>query len=349
MATCMFVLFDTFYSLTCARDGTCSGGCKAGYYGAECDRQCDACLSKECEASSGVCSIGCIPGYYGNMCQTRCPTNCVECERTSGKYIIFSIVIKQQPWSKYTCHRVLHCISGARNVTCKRRDCTSCISTFYGLPRCDIVCNANCLPGLGRQCDQSTGKCVHGCHGGFYGDDCQESCGQCASGVCGTNGACNGCNVGYYGSKCTLTCSDNCESAASGRPCAQTNGFCSNGCRPGYFGDACSVQCPARLDPQAFIALTTSNLHFDVRILFPCRCSPAFCVRSTGDCGTCQEGYYGPKCDNACNNCFESRCSSVNGDCTSGCTVGKYGSKCNTDCKSTCNDGSCDQTSGQCE
>ncbi|KAH3875432.1 hypothetical protein DPMN_038698 [Dreissena polymorpha] len=204
--------------------------------------------------------------------------------------------------------------------------CTKCKDTHYGLPACNLPCSDNCVvTSSGRVCNEISGTCLGDCKAGFFGAQCQTVCSmQCATVSCDRgSGACTPCKTGHRGANCTATCSGNCKPGNNGRTCGQLNGFCDNGCNTGFYWVDCVLTCPTN-------------------------CANKQCD-ANGLCTGCTEGYYGSTCANQCSGCFELQCSSVNGDCKTKCVAGKYGTKCISNCLETCNDSTCDQTTGKCE
>ena len=64
--------------------------CENGYYGTECDLQCNTnCLANltsdlpTCDTLDGICTFGCKDKYYGIRCDRHCSNKCQQslCER----------------------------------------------------------------------------------------------------------------------------------------------------------------------------------------------------------------------------------------------------------------------------
>ncbi|KAK7461584.1 hypothetical protein BaRGS_00038669, partial [Batillaria attramentaria] len=113
-------------------------GCKAGWYGSVCDRQCsDKCLPGNtgiitCQQNDGRCTTGCTSGWRGPTCTLPCAMNCDGgCDQYDG-----------------TCRE---CKSGYYGV----ESCEEC-----GYCRDDDVCN------------NTNGHCPRGCRDNYDGDRC---------------------------------------------------------------------------------------------------------------------------------------------------------------------------------
>ncbi|XP_052073782.1 multiple epidermal growth factor-like domains protein 10 isoform X1 [Mytilus californianus] len=193
------------------KNGTC-GDCQAYWYGAICDKKCNAnCRPSDyngyvyCNKHHGKCDSGCLPGYYGDTCSNSCNENCNyrNCHQTTGT-----------------------CTNG-------------CEFKFYG-DYCNKSCPKNCdQPG----CNPTTGQCSGECYPGFYGDHCQMPCSNgCKGNKCyKVQGGCSNldCNDGYYGNKCDVNCSENCLQGI----CDRFDGKCSKGCLEGFYGQYCGYEC----------------------------------------------------------------------------------------------------------
>ncbi|KAK7493644.1 hypothetical protein BaRGS_00015156, partial [Batillaria attramentaria] len=73
-------------------------GCKAGWYGSVCDKQCsDKCLPDSngnitCRQNDGRCTTGCKAGWYGSVCDRQCSDKCrpenngnIACRQNDGR------------------------------------------------------------------------------------------------------------------------------------------------------------------------------------------------------------------------------------------------------------------------
>ncbi|XP_061170777.1 scavenger receptor class F member 2-like isoform X2 [Saccostrea echinata] len=243
-----------------APNGSCTYGCKSGFYGERCENNCTNCDKPNlCDRISGVCLYGCIPGYYGGICNLHC-NNCMNntCEQESG-----------------------NCFDG-------------CIPGFFEV-KCDKNCSENCRY---QTCEQTSGACNDGgCIDGFYGANCSEQCnpkckdlkcfqdgGDCVEGceMRWTGRDCNDCADGWYGTNCEMNCNTNCNAG-----CRRDTGECTNGCSvPGVQPPWCVEACPLGL----FGINCRSNC--SIHCLEEFRCVPV-----NGTCwGGCREGYKGHDC-----------------------------------------------------
>ncbi|KAK6189034.1 hypothetical protein SNE40_005083 [Patella caerulea] len=50
-------------------NGVCSEGCRDGFYGQRCDRNCGECRNKPCDKRTGSCKEGCEAGWRGSSCK----------------------------------------------------------------------------------------------------------------------------------------------------------------------------------------------------------------------------------------------------------------------------------------
>lgn len=69
----------------CHQDGTCSGGCKLGKFGARCDETCPVTCIGACDAettgySDGECTK-CADGFTGSRCHKPCHSTCATCNQ----------------------------------------------------------------------------------------------------------------------------------------------------------------------------------------------------------------------------------------------------------------------------
>ncbi len=155
--------------------------------------------------------------------------------------------------------------------------------------------------------------CAHG--------DCSSGSCVCSAGWAGAQ--CDSCAANHYGASCTAcACGSHgtCSAGLSGTgACSCATGFAGsacNGCAAGRFGSNCDV----------------------------CTCTNGTCadgLTGSGLCSTCNAGYYGQNCSQACPNCgTHGTCNggpSGNGQCT--CAAGFAGTLCNIDLTGTGNDG----------
>ncbi|KAL5015767.1 hypothetical protein ScPMuIL_005356 [Solemya velum] len=124
------------------KTGHCSQGCKKGFYGAACLKECSVhCNGTDCIQYNGKCEFGCDAEWYGNECLEHCPSNCGK--DTNG-------IIK------------CNVITGRCTFGCKEG---------WTGQTCSEHCSANCL---NLVCHQSSGYCTQGCSEGWAGTMCTE-------------------------------------------------------------------------------------------------------------------------------------------------------------------------------
>lgn len=135
-----FFLINVFHILfTGVR---CSSKCPVGYYGEQCDNQCNCKNNSSCDPITGdcVCERGwmgidcskpCPKGYYGNSCREKCPDNMMSnktCDHVTGEY---------------------KCRPGYIGLTCQH----PCPMEFYG-PDCSFKCDCK----NGGECSHINGN-----------------------------------------------------------------------------------------------------------------------------------------------------------------------------------------------
>ncbi|XP_071080721.1 multiple epidermal growth factor-like domains protein 10 [Haliotis cracherodii] len=155
------------------------------------------------------------------------------------------------------------------------------------------------------------------CTDGYFGDNCEGSCGHCLSGaVCDkADGRCaSGCEAGWFGYNCTQECTDgyfgdNCEGSCghclSGAVCDKADGRCASGCEAGWFGYNCTQECT--------------------------------------------DGYFGDNCEGSCGHCLSGAvCDKADGRCASGCEAGWFGYNCTQECTVAYFGVNCEEACGHC-
>ncbi|XP_052775849.1 multiple epidermal growth factor-like domains protein 11 isoform X2 [Mya arenaria] len=289
---------------------TCKNGCKAGYYGDNCQWECNSgCDNGECDPDTGNCV--CKYGWFSDRCDRLCPNYC----------------------SSDTC--------ASYNVTA---GCASCEPGRYGRV-CELKCSSNCSPkgyisNNYIYCNKVNGSCDGPCQNGFYGHNCSTTCpGGCGGSCDQDTGMCiSGCEIHNYGKLCHL-CPKNCvrSQLAYKRTCDMDTGECFLGCAAGFYGPLCSITCDA-------------NKHCkDNKCDDSGKCELE-CEQSGICVGDCPAGFFGPKCDKKCSStCTGGVCSKELGSCVYGCLdVVMYGTQCDKLCPVTCVNQSCDRKTGHC-
>ncbi|XP_071098502.1 scavenger receptor class F member 1-like [Haliotis cracherodii] len=218
--------------------GHCISECEPGYFDQKCSYICNKkCRNKQCKLlinGNDNCTEVCVPGYQvlgcsrpcynpGGVC-TVCPGGC------DGEYCQLSSSCVSGCVDFYygsgckTCHR------GCKACNRITETCTECHPSFPG-PNCEQETNTNrgceggCVPGhIDRDCKHCSDKCLNKtsrpknepfdkrCNPGFYGENCNKTCGVCIEGDCDQmTGMCfRGCNRTTHGCepscrvKCTL-------------------------------------------------------------------------------------------------------------------------------------------------
>ncbi|KAK7090360.1 uncharacterized protein [Littorina saxatilis] len=154
------------------------GDCQDGFYGWECDKQCQCENRAEiCDKIRGFCLIsGCKPGYNTGDCTHKCPSGTYGdgCARNCSAACVDGV-----------CDHVTGvCTNGCVSGMAGRPECRkSCDKGLYG-EKCDKTCSINCAGGV---CDVDSGHCSRGCKEGMSGDVC--SIGQSKGGGEGIEGS----------------------------------------------------------------------------------------------------------------------------------------------------------------
>ncbi|XP_062578082.1 receptor-type tyrosine-protein phosphatase kappa-like [Saccostrea cucullata] len=220
-----------------------------------------------------------------------------------------------------------------------------CESTRYG-ENC-TPCSSYCFA---QKCDAFDGSCKYGCsdrfikppdcricRDGFYGHNCEGTCGKCKNGaVCNkTTGICpNGCHYqwnglmcnlcknGFYGDNCTKTCG-HCK---PGTYCQNLTGICHDGCDDHWNGSKCNVCKDGFYGTSCSSCGSCANGTFCNNITGIC---PGGCEKHWNGtkCDECDDGYYGSSCNKRCENCIQTKCTSA-GHCLLGCRDNMKGLKC---------------------
>lgn len=178
--------------------------------------------------------------------------------------------------------------------------------------RCDNECDPQCNITI-INCNKSTGICEN-CNEKYYSDNKTPLClpcpSQCKSEMCNNDGCKECAYPKMYDNWCDKTC-DNCvKIQTSEEYCKREDGTCLGDCEKGFFGAKCTERC---------------NVNCDIE--------KKNCIKETGICENCKEGYYPPNCENCPYSCKNCRSKDI-------CTVCKskysYGPLCEETCNSNC-------------
>ncbi|XP_048255154.1 protein draper-like [Haliotis rufescens] len=211
----------------------CTYGCNDGYMGKMCNFPCMNNCSK-CERENADDCIKCDQGYFGEICD-KCPNACGE----QGCY--GNGVCKEDCSAINVCWD--KCLPGCKICNDTLGKCQECANNFMG-ENCETSCSDNCrsicsTQNCTSQCERDTGRCLHGCEPGSWGERCADLCSpRCLDQNCNqTSGQCVQCIRGYHGFKCHLPCV-NCKDSG----CLKTTGTCKK-CDAGYYGRTCTQTC----------------------------------------------------------------------------------------------------------
>ncbi|XP_046554314.1 uncharacterized protein LOC124263694 isoform X2 [Haliotis rubra] len=233
--------------------------CSYGYYGATCDKSCDARYCKMdsfCNVTHGQCVGGCVTGYHGTDCSQACDPGMYGegCSKTCCN--------RHCKTSSGTCDHVTGmcpdgCVSGFTGDGCLQ----NCPDGYYGTNcslRCaDRHCSSTSCPADGScdaECEAgwTLPSCTQECLRGKYGVNCDSVCGHCADNITchHITGTCpGGCQAGWQPPLCQTGCDNgtfglNCESDCGkcNGTCDVVDGRCPWGCTEGYNGSHCSVK-----------------------------------------------------------------------------------------------------------
>ncbi|XP_052791564.1 multiple epidermal growth factor-like domains protein 11 [Mya arenaria] len=215
--------------------------------------------------------------------------------------------------------------SPAALVVCEVQAYIVCPAGFYG-DRCEDTCG-NCVQN--DTCHGIIGRCSNGCAAGWREDLCKT-----------------GCQNGTFGENCNMTCG----ACKDNVPCNIATGACPDGCESGYQGDTCLNEC--------------SNGTWGWNCNETCGyCADgASCNASTGTCmDGCASGYsgdmcmeecvspqFGPDCLSMCYCTDNATCNHVTGECPSFCQPGWQGDSCSNACDNSTFGQNCSGQCGQC-
>nr|XP_034318918.1 receptor-type tyrosine-protein phosphatase alpha isoform X1 [Crassostrea gigas] len=354
------------------KNGTCLNGCKPGYqgrrckrncilntYGMNCSMKCGRCKQKQdCNHITGICKKGCKKGFQGDKCNKECDLNTFgkKCTSNCGHCV-----------NNETCNHIDgKCMNGCANGFQRPKCNTECPDGKYG-QNCRANCSATC-----NSCNKKSGFCEYGCKPGWKGDNCEtvcpdgffgrncvnrcnETCISCnkKSGVCDNgckpgwegNYCQNECQEGFFGQNCKQKCQESCND------CNKTSGACENGCKAGWKGIFCQIKCDDWLFGEncAKFCGHCSGYKTCDHVTGICLngCQPGYmgenCLKK------CEPGLFGVNCSSGCGHCLNNKsCHFETGVCFEGCEPGYRGNN----CKEKCDDGlfgiNCSTPCGHC-
>lgn len=150
----------------------------------------------------------------------------------------------------------------------------------------------------GSVCQQSDGKCDHGCEDGRFGPYCQQMCFTCVK--CNQmSGLCTDCPEGSFGDNCTLSCSSYCEPVDGVVDCELQTGSCASAkCVDGYWGLDCFRTCNENCGVNPKTRLKSCDIN-------------------SGRCNdNCTASFYGEHCNIPCESyCLDFTCHRLDGVC----------------------------------
>ena len=250
---------------------------------------------------------------------------------------------------------------------CEKEDgkCEECLPLYYG-EKCEKKSNVtNCT-----SVDRETGLCIN-CEETFYlkNNICEPCSSNCSKSLCKNDtGECFECeNLDSWGVQCENTCSKFCEKVPEDQYiCIKEDGVCREGCiASGHFSDKKCTECEDRFYPRAKGCTESCSSN----------CKDDICDKEDGSCESCNDGFFGERCETKCNEKCKTSCKKENGKCNdcidgyyrdeesteSGCSQcpkdcfkcldkeqctecysGKYGQTCQLNCSSHCQEPLCD-------
>lgn len=309
--------------------------CQKQWSGLRCDKPCPAnCgLSPEGYCDRAQMCYKCKRGFWGDQCDQDCPEACPTCQMrqglTHGELVGAGECIQpcegkgtngKGQWGKQCMQECPdNCMNkrldikgnwetikfGAPFCEKGKGHCYRCQDDKWWQDQCDQACPEGCKT---NTCEQESGNCK--CPLVQKGEQVYQltKCDQGAGGS--ANGACN---KNFWGPQCGQDCPRNTDLTKGG--CRQSDGR-PEFCKAGYF--------PSVNDKTQRGTCETC----------PQTCTNAEC-NADGKCASCEESYWGPKCENRCNPGCTAACSQKEGDCL-GCKGGFTGAKCDKKCHHRC-------------
>ncbi|XP_067668046.1 cell death abnormality protein 1-like [Haliotis asinina] len=198
---------------TCNRmTGVCYE-CDTTHYGVNCEKSCENC------AGSCVPDCECVPGFYGGFCAETCSKTC----RPKSALKCLTAVTSNS--CKGECDK--------HNATCLH----GCVDGWFG-----PMCSSQCNPGCRHQRCNAAGSCAEGCELHHFGSACEPCPENCTNLTCHfqSDSCVDGCKGGFYGQDCNETCTL-CPPTSV---CDKNTGFCvedcsvNPGCSAGHTNDS---------------------------------------------------------------------------------------------------------------
>eukprot|EP01012_Entosiphon_sulcatum_P008570 TRINITY_DN14698_c0_g1_i1.p1 TRINITY_DN14698_c0_g1~~TRINITY_DN14698_c0_g1_i1.p1 ORF type:complete len:4384 (-),score=244.51 TRINITY_DN14698_c0_g1_i1:47-12031(-) len=276
--------------------------CYNGFAGSNCISECPGGYLDPCSGNGrcndtaqgdGTCT--CLSGWAGPACSLQCPaiagSVCAghgSCDPTNGTCSCIQTT-SLGFWIGVSCNS---CAVGYRGTTCKQM----------------------CLHGasIDRQCI---------CETGWAGSDCSIPCQGGTIAPCNNKGRCNDtaagdgsctCNSGWVGPTCAIDCPGGETNPCSGHGSCTSIGTCvcvasattgywagtaCSVCAPEWFGQNCRETCPRGTEGSLCSAHGTCN---PSAIECMCYGNSTLGYWTGPACASCQPGYFGSTCLNAC-------------------------------------------------
>ncbi|XP_062613152.1 multiple epidermal growth factor-like domains protein 10 [Saccostrea cucullata] len=127
-------------------------GCNLRHYGLDCSKKCsENCIKEICNTTNGSCTFGCKGGFYGNLCNESCSISCPSgCNRYTG----YCDGICPVTYFGHFCEKICNsnCLGGCNRETglCD----FGCIDGKFG-----ELCNETCSIGCNSICEQENENC----------------------------------------------------------------------------------------------------------------------------------------------------------------------------------------------
>lgn len=115
--------------------GSCIYGCQEGFYGGECDRDCDSCPT-QCDRMTGQCIGECPEGRFGEFCNKTCSEDCKnKCNKTTGSCEEGCVLGNFGDFCNKTCDAqcLSSCDHKTENIKPMQDSCLENLSTLIGV------------------------------------------------------------------------------------------------------------------------------------------------------------------------------------------------------------------------